>query len=86
MGPRSYLPREFKKMGGYRKTILKALPGMAGLWQVGGKVENVPAKVCQQCGEKLFDPQAVERLQKIIWDKQTPQEKIKIPIFDLSSV
>lgn len=44
------------------------------------------AKVCQQCGEKLFDPEAVERLQKIIWDKQTPQKKIKIPIFDLSSV
>jgi len=26
-------------MGGYRKTILKALPGMAGLWQVSGKNE-----------------------------------------------
>jgi len=49
-------------------------------------VENVPAKVCQQCGEKLFDPKVVERLQKIIWSKQTPQKKIKIPVFDLSSV
>ena len=24
-------------MGGYRKTILKALPGMTGLWQASGK-------------------------------------------------
>jgi len=39
VGPRPYLPREFEKTGGYRKTILKALPGMAGLWQVSGKNE-----------------------------------------------
>jgi len=39
VGPRPYLPREFEKMRGYRKTILKALPGMAGLWQVSGKNE-----------------------------------------------
>jgi undecaprenyl-phosphate galactose phosphotransferase len=39
VGPRPYLPREFEKMGGYRKTILKALPGMTGLWQVSGKSE-----------------------------------------------
>ncbi len=39
VGPRPYLPREFEKMGGYRRTILKALPGMAGLWQVSGKNE-----------------------------------------------
>ncbi len=39
VGPRPYLPREFEKMGKYKKTILKALPGMAGLWQVSGKNE-----------------------------------------------
>jgi len=39
VGPRPYLLREFEEMGGYRKTILKALPGMAGLWQVSGKNE-----------------------------------------------
>ncbi len=39
VGPRPYLLRELEKMGGYRKTILKALPGMAGLWQVSGKNE-----------------------------------------------
>lgn len=49
-------------------------------------VENVPAKLCNQCGEKLFEPRAVERLQKIIWDKHIPQRKIKTPVFDLSLV
>jgi len=47
-------------------------------------VENIPAKVCQRCGEKLFDPEVVERLQKIIWNRQTPQKKIKMPVFGLS--
>jgi len=49
-------------------------------------VENVPAKVCRQCGEKLFSPPTVERLQKIIWGKKKPQRKIKTPVFDLSSI
>jgi len=39
VGPRPYLPREYEKMEEYKKTILKALPGMAGLWQVSGKNE-----------------------------------------------
>ncbi|GAI09353.1 unnamed protein product [marine sediment metagenome] len=39
VGPRPYLPREFEKMGRHRKTVLKALPGMTGLWQVSGKNE-----------------------------------------------
>jgi len=41
VGPRPYLPREFGKMGRHRKTILKALPGMTGLWQVSGKNELI---------------------------------------------
>lgn len=39
VGLRPCLPREYEKMGKYRKTILKALPGIAGLLQVSGKNE-----------------------------------------------
>ncbi len=46
-------------------------------------VENVPAKVCHQCGEKLYDPQAVTQLQKVIWSKRKPYKKIETPVFDL---
>lgn len=49
-------------------------------------VEDVPAKVCQQCGEKLFGPQVVERLQKIIWSKQRPQKRMETPVYSLSSL
>jgi YgiT-type zinc finger domain-containing protein len=47
-------------------------------------VENVPAKVCHQCGEKLFDPDTVDRLQTVIWKKQRPERKIETPVFDLA--
>ena len=30
-------------------------------------VENVPAEVCRQCGEQYFEPETVEKLQKIVW-------------------
>lgn len=54
-----------------------------GRWII---VEDVPAKVCQQCEEKLFSPQVVERLQKIIWSKQRPQRRLETPVYSLSSL
>jgi YgiT-type zinc finger domain-containing protein len=52
-----------------------------GKWII---VENVPAMVCNQCGEKLFDPDTVGRLQTIIWSKQKPIKKIETLVFDLA--
>jgi len=37
VGPRPYLPRELGKMGEFAETILKAPPGITGLWQVSGR-------------------------------------------------
>ena len=53
-----------------------------GHWVI---VENVPAKVCKQCGEKLFSPRVVEKLQKVIWGKQKPYKKIETPVFNLAA-
>jgi len=47
-------------------------------------VENVPADVCHQCGEKLFEPETVERLQNIIWSKQQSVRVIEAPVFDMA--
>ena len=69
--------------GKVRKELISYTLFYEGHWII---VENVPAKVCQQCGEKLFEPKVVERLQKIVWNKQAPHKKIKTPVFDLSSV
>lgn len=39
VGPRPYLPRETQRMGAFAETILKAPPGITGLWQVSGRNE-----------------------------------------------
>ncbi|MEK7448494.1 MAG: type II toxin-antitoxin system MqsA family antitoxin [Planctomycetota bacterium] len=48
-------------------------------------VEHVPANVCQQCGEKLFAPETVEQLQKIIWEHRKPIKKIETPVYEFAS-
>jgi Undecaprenyl-phosphate galactose phosphotransferase WbaP len=37
VGPRPYLPSETQRMGDFVETILKAPPGLTGLWQVSGR-------------------------------------------------
>ena len=37
VGPRPYLPGEAERMGDFRETVLKAPPGITGLWQVSGR-------------------------------------------------
>ena len=37
VGPRPYLESEREQRGGVSETILRALPGMTGLWQVSGR-------------------------------------------------
>jgi len=39
VGPRPYLPREVDRMGDFVQTIVKAPPGITGLWQVSGRNE-----------------------------------------------
>jgi undecaprenyl-phosphate galactose phosphotransferase len=37
VGPRPYLPSETQRMGYFAETILKAPPGLTGLWQASGR-------------------------------------------------
>ena len=49
-------------------------------------VENVPAKVCGQCGERLFSPDTVDKLQKTAWEQNAnPVRVIETPVFDFNS-
>ncbi len=47
-------------------------------------VENVPAWVCEQCGEVYFDPDVVDRIQRLIWSDSKPTRFIETPVYDLS--
>jgi YgiT-type zinc finger domain-containing protein len=47
-------------------------------------VEHVPARVCNQCGETLYSAEAVERLQKTVWEQKNPSRVIETPVFDFA--
>jgi YgiT-type zinc finger domain-containing protein len=48
-------------------------------------IENVPARVCVETGERFFAPETVERLQEIIWENKRPKRIIETPVFDFAS-
>ena len=57
--------------------------------EVGGKlvvVEHVPARVCSQCGERLYSPQTVERLQKTVSEQRSPSRTLETPVFDFAAM
>ena len=45
-------------------------------------IEHVPARVCQETGERLFAPETVERLQQIVWEQRTPHRIVETPVFE----
>ena len=48
-------------------------------------VEHVPAKVCDQCGERLYSPETVERLQQTVWKQRLPSRVLQTPVFDFAT-
>lgn len=49
-------------------------------------VEHVPARVCVQCGEWLYSPETVERLQKTVWEQRSPSRTLETPVFDFAAM
>ena len=49
-------------------------------------VENVPARISEQTGERFFSPETVESLQRIVWDTKKPARVIQTPVFEYSSI
>ena len=44
-------------------------------------IENVPARVCVETGERLFSSETVERLQQLAWKRKKPSRKVEVPVF-----
>ena len=53
-----------------------------GKWII---IEGVPAKVCTQCGERLYAPETVERLQNIAWSQEKPKRTVETPVFEFTA-
>ena len=45
-------------------------------------IENVPARLCLETGERFFLPETVERLQQIIWKKNKPSRTLEVPVYE----
>ncbi len=45
-------------------------------------VENVPARVGVETGERFFAPHTVERLQQIVWEQRKPTRVVETPVFE----
>jgi len=49
-------------------------------------IEHVPAKECLQCGERLYSPETVEKIQKAIWQNQKPDRFVETPVIEYTSI
>ena len=47
-------------------------------------VENVPARVCLETGERLYSPETVEHLQQMVLGEAEPSRVIEVPVFEFS--
>ena len=48
-------------------------------------IDNVPADVCQQCGEIVLKPSTAKRIQELVWSGE-PKGSLRLPVFDLAEV
>lgn len=48
-------------------------------------VENVPARIDEETGERFFAPETVERLQEIVWNRRTPDRMVETPVFEFAA-
>jgi len=46
--------------------------------------EDVPADVCQQCGEIYFSPDILEVMDKIVTSNMEPKTTVAVPVFSIS--
>jgi len=49
-------------------------------------VEHVPARECLQCGERLYAPETIEKIQKAVWQDRKPDRVIETPVIDYVSI
>lgn len=55
--------------------------------EVEGKfmvIENVPARVNTETGERYFSPGVVERLQQTVWGEKESSRVIEMPVFEFA--
>ena len=49
-------------------------------------VENVPARVNVETGDRYFEPETVERLQQAVWGRCQPVRTIRTPVYEYAEL
>ena len=49
-------------------------------------IENVPARVNVETGERYFAPETVERLQQAVWEQCRPVRTIQTPVYEYAAL
>ena len=47
-------------------------------------IENVPADVCQLCGEEAFSPKISKKIEKMTQKLKKPKMKTLVPVFSFA--
>ncbi len=47
-------------------------------------IENVPAGVCQVCGEQYFKAEVVKEMERIATSEETPKRMLQVPLRELT--
>lgn len=48
-------------------------------------IENVPARVSVQTGERHFAPAVVEQLQELVWHRTEPKRVVQTPVYEFAA-
>jgi YgiT-type zinc finger domain-containing protein len=47
--------------------------------------EDVPAEVCQQCGEVYFAPQALKQMDELTIGNSQPSDHMTVPVYSMAA-
>jgi YgiT-type zinc finger domain-containing protein len=48
-------------------------------------IEEVPATVCENCGERVFTPEVTRQVQTVAQERKERSRTIQVPVFSLGA-
>lgn len=54
------------------------------IFQINSKpvlVENIPAQVCDRCGETIFSRETTEKIRQLLQEPHSPARSIQVEVF-----
>jgi YgiT-type zinc finger domain-containing protein len=49
-------------------------------------IENLPAMVCEQCGERYYNPEAHDQVLALVSGGKRPARDVRVPVYDAACV